>query len=93
MVIVIKNKTSPTYFSWASMKARCLNFNDAAYGTHGGRGIKVCDEWLLFEGFLRDMGEKPPNHILERIDKDGNFEKSNCRYVPSKRKRNDDNGK
>ncbi|HFJ9368552.1 hypothetical protein [Bacillus pacificus] len=74
-------KTSPEYNSWHHMKQRCLNPNNDRYKDYGGRGITVCERWLNFENFLEDMGEKPsPEHSLDRIDVNGNYEPSNCKW-------------
>ncbi len=83
-----KRGTSTTeYRSWSSMKDRCLNPKKETYHHYGGRGIKICDRWLnSFENFLEDMGKKPsPKHSLDRYpNKDGNYEKSNCRWATQK---------
>ena len=50
---------SRTYRSWNNMLTRCHNKNSKDYKNYGGRGIAVCDEWLEFENFYRDMGNKP----------------------------------
>jgi len=63
------------------MKTRCLNKNTPAYENYGGRGIKVCDRWLnSFENFLADMGNRPDGLMLERMNNDGNYEPSNCKW-------------
>lgn len=71
---------------WSKMKARCLNINDPSYENYGARGIVVCDRWLnSFENFYKDMGPRPSkNHSIDRINNDGNYEPSNCRWATKK---------
>ena len=85
----IKNTThgmhnTSTYFVWRAMIQRCTNPNTTHYDRYGGRGISVCERWLKFENFLADMGEKPKGLTLDRIDNNGNYENSNCRWVTHK---------
>ncbi len=69
------------YRSWGAMKNRCENTNDDAYPNYGARGIKVCDRWQDFANFLQDMGPRPAGLSLDRINNDGNYEPSNCRWA------------
>lgn len=73
-------KSSPEYRSWRSMRKRCLDPNNRRYLDYGGRGIMICDSWLLsFDRFLQDMGRKPSlRHSLERKDNDGHYCPDNC---------------
>ena len=80
---MIKSK-HPLYPIWSSMHARCSNPNNHAYHRYGGRGIKVCDAWLDFWQFARDMGDRPEKHSIDRIDNDKGYSKENCRWADTK---------
>ena len=76
-----KSINSKTYNSWYSMTQRCRYIKQDSYSSYGGRGIIVCDKWKDFSNFLRDMGERPDGTSLDRINSDGNYEPSNCRWA------------
>ena len=79
------------YARWKHIKARCYNSNGKQYKDYGGRGIRVCDEWLenfepfyewaINNGYREDL-------TIDRIDVNGDYEPSNCRWVTAKAQQN-----
>lgn len=78
---------SRIYKIYKGIIKRCYKSNDPAYKNYGGRGIKVCDEWLKdfmsFYNWAINNGYKE-DLTIDRIDVDGNYEPSNCRWVNKK---------
>lgn len=73
---------SREYHSWSAMKQRCYCPEHDYYENYGGKGIKVCEQWLnSFETFYSDMGECPEGYSLDRIEVSGNYCKENCRWT------------
>lgn len=82
-------KSNPTYNVWAHIKQRCENPRNHAYHHYGGRGIKICDRWRVYENFLADMGEKPEGLSIDRFpNNDGDYEPGNCRWATPKEQAN-----
>jgi hypothetical protein len=79
------------YGVWLGIRKRCFNVNEPAYPNYGGRGITVCSEWNDYSKFREwalksgyDKNAPRGKCTLDRINVDGNYEPSNCRWVDMK---------
>ena len=77
---------SGEFYSWSNMIARCSRETHHAWADYGGRGIRVCERWSLpgghgFKNFIDDMGPRPVGKTLDRINPQGHYEPTNCRWA------------
>lgn len=75
---------------WCGMRKRCMNPNCNAYQNYGGRGIRICNEWMNFSAFREWAIENGYSDELsiDRINVDGDYEPSNCRWADAKEQAN-----
>ena len=80
-----RSATTPEYRAWCLMIMRCTNPATKSFKHYGARGVSICSRWRQFENFFADMGRKPsPTHSLDRINNNGDYEPSNCRWATSR---------
>jgi len=75
---------TPTWNSWAAMRARCLSPSAGNFKRYGAKGITICKRWNSFENFLADIGERPTGLSLERKNSKKPYSPSNCRWASAK---------
>lgn len=74
----MSNERRRTYETWRDMHRRCNDPDNKGYVNYGGRGIAVCERWGSFELFIMDMGLRPPDMTIERVDVNQGYDPFNC---------------
>lgn len=72
------HNTTVEYKTWDGIIQRCTNPKCGIFHRYGGRGISVCHRWLTYENFLEDMGRRPDDCSIERLNNSGDYEPDNC---------------
>lgn len=75
---------TPTYSIWLGIRQRCMNPKSRSWIKYGGRGITLCERWMDYLNFLKDMGPRPHGMSIERVDNGGNYDPNNCVWATSK---------
>jgi hypothetical protein len=78
----MRGSRTPEYLVWATMVQRCTNPKSKKFKDYGGRGITVCERWMTYADFIADMGHRPSDALLERINNNGNEQANNRRPHP-----------
>lgn len=79
---------TPAHVRWMGMIARCTRPDQRNFKYYGARGITVCERWMKFSNFIKDMGLPPRGLVLDRINNNGNYEPANCHWVTQKENAN-----
>lgn len=70
------------YSTWRGMRQRCNDPKNIGFKNYGGRGIKVCDRWNIYQNFIGDMGRAPSKkHSIDRIKNDMDYGPGNCKWA------------